>query len=84
MVDEHAEEWREPSPTPSEKGSSSPLDKSTSFEEEMLKPRLEKKGRTEEEDDPTYMLEKMGPSTRNSRTPRRHDDGHVSKSITQH
>jgi hypothetical protein len=63
MVDEHAEEWREPSPTPSEKGSSSPLDKSTSFEEEMLKPRLEKKGCTEEEDDPTYTLEKMGPST---------------------
>jgi hypothetical protein len=82
MADEHAEEWREPSPAPSEKGSSSSSDERTTFEEEVL-PRPEKKVCMEEEDDLTYTLEKTGPSTWNSRTPRRDDDGHVSKSITQ-
>jgi hypothetical protein len=83
MVDEHAEEWHEPSLAPSEKGSSSSSDERTTFEEEVL-PSPEKKVCTEEEDDLTYTLEKIGPSTWNSRTPRRDDDGHVSKSITQH
>jgi hypothetical protein len=99
------EEWREPSPTLSyERGSSSDdeggedesgedeggEDESTSYEEEQVTPRAPKKRRTEEEDDPTYTLEKAeeedhtntlektGPSTRQSRTLVRHDEGRVS------
>jgi hypothetical protein len=65
-------------------------DESTSYEEEQVTPRALKKRRTEEEDDPTYMPEKakeedhtdtpekMGPSTQQSCTPGRHDEGRVS------
>jgi hypothetical protein len=65
-------------------------DESTSYEEEQVTLRAPKKRHTEEEDDPTYMLEKAkeedhtntrektGPSTRQSRTPVRHDEGRVS------
>jgi hypothetical protein len=64
MAAEPAREWREPSPATSDEGGSSSSDKSSkSYEEEVLTPRPEKKGKTEEELDPTYTLEKTGPST---------------------
>jgi hypothetical protein len=65
-------------------------DESTSYEEEQVTPRAPKKRHTEEEDDPTYTPEKakeedhidtpekIGPSTRQSRTLVRHDKGRVS------
>jgi len=68
MSVERAGEWREPSPVSSYKEGSSSSDDSTSYKEEVLTPRLENKGRTEEEQDSTYTLEKTGPSSRNSRT----------------
>jgi hypothetical protein len=45
----------------------------------VLTPRPEKKGKMEEELDPTYMLEKTRPSTWNSHTLGREDEGCVSK-----
>jgi len=75
MSVERAGEWREPSPASSSKEGSSSSDDSTSYEEEVLTPRPEKKGRTEEEQDPTYTLEKTGPSSRNSRTTAQSEEG---------
>jgi hypothetical protein len=69
MVSEPAEEWRDPSPTNSDEGSSSDeggsssSDESDKSYEEVLTPRPEKKGKMEEELDPTYTLEKTRPST---------------------
>jgi hypothetical protein len=79
MVGEPTGEWCEPSPGLSDEEASSSSNESTSFEEEVLTLRPEKKGRTEEEDDPTYTPEKTGTSTRNSRTLAWDDEGHVSK-----
>jgi hypothetical protein len=68
MAAEPTKQWREPTPiTSDDEGSSS--DESTSYEEEVLTPRPDKKHCTEEEEDPTYSL--TGPSTRASRTPAR-------------
>jgi hypothetical protein len=81
MAEEPTGQWREPSPALSyEEGSSSSYE-STSYEEEVLTPRPQKKSRTEEEEDLTYTLEKMGPSTRASRAPGQDnadDEGRVS------
>jgi len=60
MSVERAGEWREPSPASSYKEGSSSSDDNTSYEEEVLTPRPEKKGRMEEEQDPTYTPEKTG------------------------
>jgi hypothetical protein len=95
MVSKPAEEWREPSPGISDEGSSdkgsrdegsgdegglpSTNDSDKSYEEEVITPRQKRRGPTEEELDPTYMPQKMGPSTQNSRTPRQYDDSGVSK-----
>jgi hypothetical protein len=95
MASKPAEEWREPSPgisdegssdegsrvegTGDEGGSSSTNDSDKSYEEEVITPRQKRRGPMEEELDPTYMLEKTGHSTKNSRTPRWDDDGRVSK-----
>jgi hypothetical protein len=68
MAGEPTREWREPSLGPSDEEASSLSDESTLYKEEVLTPRSKKKGRTEEEDDPTYMPKKKGPSTQNSRT----------------
>jgi hypothetical protein len=83
MSVERAGEWREPSPASSYKKGSSSSDDSTSYEEEVLTPRPEKKGRTEEEQDPTYTPEKTGPSSRNSRTTAHSEEGHVSNQVIQ-
>jgi hypothetical protein len=61
MAAEPAGEWHEPSPATSDEGSKS-------YGEEVLTPRSEKKDKREEELDLTYTLEKIGPSTQNSRT----------------
>ena len=52
MADLPIGEWRQPSPAPSDHGSSS-SDKSTSYVEEELTPPIEKKRRTEEDKDST-------------------------------
>jgi hypothetical protein len=90
MASKPAKEWHDPSPAISDKrssdegssdegGSSSSDDSDKSYEEEVTTPRPKKRGPTEEELDPTYTPEKIGPSTRNSRTLRSDDEGHVSK-----
>jgi hypothetical protein len=89
MASKPAEEWREPSPIISDEGSrdegsgdeggSSSTNDSDKSYEEVITPRQKRRGPTEEELDPTYTPEKTGPSTQNSRTPRRDDDGRVSK-----
>ena len=53
MADLPIGEWRQPSPAPSDHGSSS-SDESTSYEEEVPTPPIEKKCRTEENEDPNY------------------------------
>jgi hypothetical protein len=64
MAAEPAGEWHEPSPATSDEGGSSSSDEgSKSYGEEVLTPRLEKKDKIEEELDPTYTPEKIGPST---------------------
>jgi len=83
MSVERAGEWREPSPTSSYKEGSSSSEDSTSYEAEVLTPRLEKKGRTEEEQDPTYTPEKTGPSSRNSCTTAQSEEGRISKQVIQ-
>jgi len=83
MSVERAGEWCEPSPASSYKEGSSSSDDNTSYEEEVLTPRPEKKGKTEEEQDPTYTPEKTGPSSRDSRTTAQSEEGHVSKQVTQ-
>jgi len=55
----------------------------SSYEEEVLTPRPEKKDRTEEEQEPTYTPEKMGPSSRNSCTTTQSEEGRVSKQVIQ-
>ena len=63
------EEWCDPSPAPSDRGSSS-SNESTSYEEEELTTPIEKKCRTEENEDPNYSpTPDRRPSTRKSRTP---------------
>ena len=68
MADLPIGEWRQPSPAPSDRGSSS-SNESTSYEEEELTTPIEKKHRTEEDEDPTYTPMADRPSTRDSRTP---------------
>jgi hypothetical protein len=74
MASKPAEQWRDPSLTISDKGSSdegssdeggssSSDDSDKSYEAEVITPRPKKRGPMEEELDPSYMLEKMGPST---------------------
>jgi len=76
MADLPIGEWRQPSPAPSDHGSSS-SDESTSYEEEELTPPIEKKRRTEEDEDPNYSLTPdRHPSTRKSRTPARDEADH--------
>jgi hypothetical protein len=79
MAAEPTGEWHEPSSATSDEGGSSSSDESSKSYEEVLTPRPKKKGKTEEELDSTYMPEKTGPSTRNSRTPAQDDEGRVSK-----
>jgi len=70
------EEWRDPSPAPSDDGSSS-SDESTSYEEGVLTPPIEKKHRTEEDEDPTYSpTPDRRPSTRKTQTPARDEADH--------
>jgi len=83
MSVERAREWREPSPASSYKEGSSSSNDNTLYEEEVLTPRPERKGRTEEEQDPTYMPEKMGPSSRNSHTTAQSEEGRVSNQVIQ-
>ena len=69
MADLPIGEWCEPSLAPSDHGSSS-SDESTSYEEEVPTPPIEKKCRTEENEDPNYSpTPDRRPSTRKSRTP---------------
>ena len=81
MTAEPTEDWREPSPFESDdKGSSS--DESTSYEEEVPTPPIEKKRRTKVDEDPNYTPTADRPSTQNSRTPARDqadDEERVSK-----
>ena len=79
MAGEPIEEWRQPSPAPSDDGSSS-SDESTSYKEEVLTPPIEKKRRTEEVEDPTYSpTPDRCPSTRKSWTPARDEADHVDR-----
>jgi hypothetical protein len=80
MVEEPTGQWHEPSLASSYEEGSSSSDKSTSYKEEVLTLRPQKKSRTEEEV-LTYTQEKTGPSTRASRTlgqDNADDEGHVS------
>jgi hypothetical protein len=60
MAAEPTKQWREPTLVTSDDEGSS-LDESTSYEEEVLTPRPNKKRSIEEEEDPTYSP--MRPST---------------------
>jgi hypothetical protein len=78
MAAEPTKKWHEPTPVLSDDEGSS-WDGSTSYQEEELTLRPEKKHHMEEEDDLTYSP--TGPSTRASHTPARDhadDEGHVS------
>ena len=76
MTDLPIGEWCEPSLAPSDHGSSS-SDESTSYEEEVLTPPIEKKHRTEEDEDPTYSpTPDRRPSTRKTQTPARDEADH--------
>ena len=68
MAGEPIEEWSQPSPAPSDDGSSS-SDEITSYKEEVLTPPIEKKRCTEEDKVPNYSpTPDRRPSTRKSRT----------------
>ena len=85
MAGEPIEEWREPSPFTSDDGGSS-YDESTSYEEEVPTPPIEKKRRTEEDQDPNYTPTADRPSTRGTRTPQREqadDENRVSNLLIQ-
>jgi hypothetical protein len=79
MAGEPTREWREPSPGQSDEEALSLSDESTSYKEEVLTLTPKKKGHIEEEDDPTYMPKKTGPSTQNSRILAKDDEGRISK-----
>ena len=67
MADLPIGEWCEPSLAPSDHGSSS-SNESTSYEEEVPTPPIEKKRRTNVDEDPNYTPTADRPSTQNSRT----------------
>jgi len=70
------EEWPDPSPAPSDDGGSS-SNESTSYEDKVPTPPIEKKRRTEEDEDPNYSpTPDRHPSTRKSRTPARDEADH--------
>ena len=71
MAGEPIEEWRDPSPYSSDAGDSSSNDSLTSYEEEEPTPRIEKKARTEEDNDPNYAPTEDRLATRGSGTPQR-------------
>ena len=85
MVGEQIEEWRDPSPVTSDDGGSL-SDESTSYQEEVPTQPIEKKHRTEEDEDPNYTPTVDRPSKGGSRTPQPEqadDEARVSKLLIQ-
>ena len=81
MAGKPIEEWCNPSPITSDDGGLS-SGESTSYEEEVPTPPIEKKRRTKVDEDPNYTPTADRPSTQNSRTPARKqadDEDRVSK-----
>ena len=67
MAGKPIEEWCNPSPITCDDGGLS-SGESTSYEEEVPTPPIEKKGHNEEDKDPNYTPTADRPSTQNSRT----------------